>query len=152
MRSVLFISSILTALVLAGCQSSGGSSSAGSNGDSGGSGGGDPAALAGKWELDIVTDSEPHLVLEVAADDTAKLLSATGFGNQQYASIKFVETKTGINVVVEEVQKCGNRTVTYTTAKSGNDYVGSVSGPNADCKSGTFQSPADAVKLVRQTS
>ena len=107
--------------------------------------------LAGNWELDIVTDSEPHLVLQVANDNTAKLLSAVGFANKQYASITFVETKDGINVLVEEVQQCGNRKVTYTTVKTGNDYVGSVSGPNADCKAGNFQSPAKAVKLVRQS-
>lgn len=108
--------------------------------------------LAGKWELDIVTDNAPHLLLLVADDLSATLLSSAGFNGQQYGSIKFVETNAGIAVVIEEIQKCGNRTVTYTTTKSGDIYTGYVSGPNANCQSGTFRSPAGAVELEKQQS
>lgn len=146
------------ALALSGCGSSSSSKpdSAGGSASAPGAGKDGSAAaassLAGKWELDIVADGKPHLVLQVAPDNSAKLLSETGFNNQQYAGITFVETKTGINVVVDEIQKCGNRTVTYKTVKAGDAYTGSVSGPNANCQAGTFQSPAGSVELLRQAS
>lgn len=168
MRTLWIVSAVAAGLALAGCQSSSGPAPApapASDGTAKPAGGGSAKAgdggsgtvpagnsLAGKWELDIVTDSHPHLVLDVADDLTAKLVGSAGFNNQEYADITFVETKTGINVVVDEIQKCGDRTVTYKTVKAGDAYTGSVSGPNANCQAGTFQSPAGSVKLVRQAS
>lgn len=108
--------------------------------------------FAGKWYLDIVTDSAPHLVLQVADDMSATLVGSKGFNNSDYTSITFTQTELGINVVVEEAQKCGNRTVTYVTVKSGEDYTGYVTGPNANCKAGTFVSPKGSIKLTKQAS
>lgn len=159
MRRAGMMMLLLGSLALAGCSSSSSTKSDGAkagsaDGAAAGSGAGAAAApsLAGTWELDIVTDRHPHLTLAVADDLTATLVGSAGFNNQQYASITFVETTTGINVVVDEIQQCGNRTVTYTTVKTGDAYTGSVSGPNANCQPGMFQSPAGSVKLMRQDS
>jgi hypothetical protein len=148
MRTLWIVGAIAAGLALAGCQSSSGPASTPASDSTAKPAGG--GSLAGKWELDIVADSHPHLTLDVADDLSAKLVGSAGFNNRQYASITFVKTKTGINVVVDEIQNCGNRTVTYTTVKAADGYTGSVSGPNADCKAGRFQSPPGTVKLVRQ--
>lgn len=139
-----------------GSASQGGSAQGGSGQGGAGSGGsGTPPAgssFAGTWELDIVADSKPHLVLQVAADNSAKLLSEAGFDGKQYESIRFSPTDAGVNVVVEEIQPCGNRTVTYTMVKSGDGFTGAVAGPNANCRPGTFQSPPGSVKLERRSA